>query len=94
MNETEEEAPTLFRDPRKSGPLIDKGRERIYVFSHPDPEEAKQWAESHGIPKKFWEEDRKRVRVQEPFITVALKLPKAPKKLIEELLPETPRKTV
>ena len=85
MEPEEEPTPTLFRDPRKGVPL-DGGRERIYVFSYPDPDEALQWAKSHGIPKKFWETDRQRVRVQEPFIVQALKLPRAPKSLIEKLL--------
>jgi hypothetical protein len=84
---------TIYRDPRKGVPL-DGGKERVYVFSFPDPQEAKKWAENLGIPKRCWEEEKRRVRVQEPFVSRALQLPKAPKDLIEKILQEQAPKSV
>ena len=90
----EEETPTLFREPRKSAPLIDGGQERVYVFSYPDPQEGEEWGKARGIPRKYWEEDRKRWKAIGPYIIEALKLPKAPKSVLEALVPAQPQKTV
>lgn len=78
---------TIYQDPRK-GVLVDGGRERVYVFSFPDREAARKWAQGLGIPEKYWERGSKRVKVQEPYIHCALKLPKAPKDLIERIVSE------
>lgn len=83
--------PTLFRDPR-TGVVFDGGKHRVYVFSYPDPLEAKQWAEERGIPAKFWEEEEQRVKVMEPYVQLALSLPQAPKKVLEAIVPSKPRK--
>lgn len=76
----------VYRDPRQGVPL-DRGKHRVYVFSYPDPEVAKTWGEEKGIPSKYWDAKKSRLKVQEPYLNLALILPKAPKKVLEALEP-------
>jgi len=76
------EVHTVYQDPRR-GVIVDGGKARVYVFSLPDRDLAQKWGEEVGIPAKFWDDKRKRWKVQGGYISEALKLPKAPKKVIE-----------
>lgn len=77
---------TVYQDPRR-GVIPGGGKHRIYVLSFPDRELARKWGADLGAPKKWWDEERKRLEVKEPYISQALQLPKAPKDVLEATLP-------
>ena len=82
--EPESTETVIYQDPRR-GVILDGGRHRVFVFSYPDREKAKEWGDKFGIPAKAWEKGNKRLMVKEPFIHLASDLPKAPLELIEKL---------